>query len=121
MYIASTMFREASFASSDFQTLLSKSFVSIGQTLRKSDGSMGTSALAITGQYVGNYVTVNYGDELYTGIRVRVSVDETGPYVYDIGVFFNSEPANGNTLEPAIFMSEWGFLIKLSFVLLGVI
>ena len=48
-------------------------------------------------------------------MRVRVSVDETGPYVYDVGVFFNSQPANGNTFEPAIFMSEWGDFTKTKF------
>ena len=118
MYIASTMFKEASFASSDFQSLLSTSFVATDKTWRKADGSMGATigdSLEITGQYVGQYVTVNYGDELYTGMRVRVSVDETGPYVYDVGVFFNSQPANGNTFEPAIFMSEWGDFNKTKF------
>mgnify|MGYP001173834984 CR=1 FL=1 len=118
MYMASALFKEASFASSSFQELLSKGFTTVQKTWRKSDGSMGVTvgdALEITGQYLNNYVTLNYEGELYTGMKVRVSVDESGPYVYDVGIFFNSEPANGNTFEPAIFMSEWGDFNKTKF------
>lgn len=113
MYMAASLFKKAIFNSDNFNELLSNRAVEYIKTERDSDGGLVSSPEErwdVTGVYKGEFLTVNYGGELYTGMRVSVSCYEDGPYVNDVGVFFNVNPHPNNALitQYGIFLSEWG-------------
>ena len=61
----------------------------------------------ITGLYKGHTEVINFNQERYTGMKINIDTDASGPHVYDIAVFFNSETV-GNKKQSAIFLSEDG-------------
>ena len=118
MFMASKTFKKAMFGSSDYPSMTSSNVVEYATTPRSADGGL-VATLGerwdITGVYNGELVTVNYGDELYTGMRINVTCDENGPYVNDVGVFFNLNPDGVGLTQYGIFLSEWGDFGNTSF------
>ncbi len=118
MYAGACLFQKAIFKSSDYLSLLSTDFVSYTKTPRQADGSVASKVedyWDVTGMYLGQNVKVNYGDELYTGMRVSVRCDEGGPFINDVGVFFNQQTLANGKSEHAIFLAEWGDFANTSF------
>lgn len=108
MYISANCFMHAIFKARDFDSLLNEPAISIQNIWRKADDTVGTDPLKITGSYLGENFVINHGDEPYTGMRFLIGCDDSGPFVSDTVIFFNTEVLPDGKIQPAIFISEWG-------------
>jgi hypothetical protein len=117
MYMGIETFRKGNFTSSSYNNLLNSLIVNSIKTNRDSDDSLTANDRMwdVTGMYRGEYVVLKYEEELYTGMRIEVSCDEGGPFINDVGVFFNREILQDGRQEHAIFISEWGDFSSTSF------